>query len=60
MEDAARPGVVFMLPAFDNIDVYPLPAALIRVAPRSNDGTLADLKLALANKGDIESAADID
>jgi predicted AlkP superfamily pyrophosphatase or phosphodiesterase len=40
-------GVV--LPAFDNVDVYPLLAALIGVAPRSNDGSLADLKPALAN-----------
>ncbi|WP_366928789.1 alkaline phosphatase family protein [Phenylobacterium sp.] len=42
-----RHGVV--LPAFDNVDVYPLLAALTGVAPRPNDGTLADLQPALAN-----------
>ena len=38
---AFRKGVV--QPAFDNVDVYPLLAALIGVAPQPNDGHLADL-----------------
>jgi predicted AlkP superfamily pyrophosphatase or phosphodiesterase len=42
-----RHGVV--LPPFDNVDVYPLLAALIGVAPLANDGNPADLKTALAN-----------
>jgi predicted AlkP superfamily pyrophosphatase or phosphodiesterase len=36
-------------PAFDNVDVYPLLAALIGVTPEPNDGRLADLAPALAN-----------
>ncbi|WP_334177675.1 ectonucleotide pyrophosphatase/phosphodiesterase [Pseudoxanthomonas sp.] len=32
------PGV--QLPAFDNVDVYPLLAHLLRIAPAPNDGTL--------------------
>ena len=43
---AFRKGVV--LPAFDNVDVYPLLAALVGVKPRPNDGRLADLAPALA------------
>ncbi|HZZ30636.1 MAG TPA: ectonucleotide pyrophosphatase/phosphodiesterase [Phenylobacterium sp.] len=35
--------------AFDNVDIYPLLAALIGVKPQPNDGTLADLAAALAN-----------
>jgi predicted AlkP superfamily pyrophosphatase or phosphodiesterase len=42
---AFRKGTV--LPAFDNVDVYPLLAALVGVAPQSNDGNLADLAPAL-------------
>lgn len=38
---AFRKGVV--LPAFDNVDVYPLLTALIGVKPQLNDGNLADL-----------------
>ncbi|THD65629.1 ectonucleotide pyrophosphatase/phosphodiesterase [Phenylobacterium sp.] len=41
-----RHGVV--QPAFDNVDVYPLLAALIGVKPEQNDGHLADLAGALA------------
>jgi len=40
-------GVV--LPAFDNVDVYPLLAKLVGVAPRPNDGALADIAPALAH-----------
>ncbi|HEX3366370.1 ectonucleotide pyrophosphatase/phosphodiesterase [Phenylobacterium sp.] len=36
------------LPSFDNVDVYPLLAALTGVKPRPNDGRLADLAPALA------------
>ncbi|HEX4709467.1 ectonucleotide pyrophosphatase/phosphodiesterase [Phenylobacterium sp.] len=35
-------------PAFDNVDIYPLLAALIGVADRPNDGRLADLTSSLA------------
>jgi predicted AlkP superfamily pyrophosphatase or phosphodiesterase len=42
---AFRKGVV--LPAFDNVDVYPLLAALVGVKPQANDGNLADLAPAL-------------
>jgi predicted AlkP superfamily pyrophosphatase or phosphodiesterase len=38
---AFRKGVV--QPAFDNVDVYPLVAALTGVKPQPNDGHLADL-----------------
>jgi predicted AlkP superfamily pyrophosphatase or phosphodiesterase len=41
-----RRGVV--LPPFDNVDVYPLVAALIGVTPLPNDGALSDLKAAFA------------
>jgi predicted AlkP superfamily pyrophosphatase or phosphodiesterase len=41
-----RHGVT--LPAFDNVDVYPLLAALIGVKPQPNDGNLADLAPAIA------------
>ena len=44
---AFRHGVT--LASFDNVDVYPLLAALVGIAPRPNDGTLADLKAGLAN-----------
>jgi predicted AlkP superfamily pyrophosphatase or phosphodiesterase len=44
---AFRSGVV--LPAFDNIDVYPLAAGLIGVTPRSSDGTATVFALALTN-----------
>ena len=40
-----REGVV--VPAFDNVDVYPLLARLLRVRPAPNDGTLAPLLPAL-------------
>jgi predicted AlkP superfamily pyrophosphatase or phosphodiesterase len=43
---AFRRGV--RLPTFDNVDVYPLLAALVGVAPQPNDGRLADLAPALA------------
>ncbi len=42
---AFRKGVV--LPAFDNVDVYPLLTALIGVKPQPNDGELAHLRPAL-------------
>ncbi|GAB6195124.1 alkaline phosphatase family protein [Lysobacter xanthus] len=35
------------LPTFDNVDVYPLLARLLGVAPRPNDGTLATFEPAL-------------
>ena len=35
------------LPAFDNVDVYPLVARLIGVPPRPNDGTLSTFAPAL-------------
>ncbi len=44
---AFRHGV--KLKTFDNVDVYPLLAKLIGVAPQPNDGALADLQPALAN-----------
>lgn len=44
---AFRKGAV--LPVFDNVDVYPLLAALVGVKPQPNDGNLADLAPALAN-----------
>jgi len=43
---AFRPGAV--LPLFDNVDVYPLLARLIGVAPRPNDGSIAPFRDALA------------
>jgi len=43
---AFRHGVT--LKSFDNVDVYPLLAALVGVKPRPNDGNLADLAPALA------------
>jgi hypothetical protein len=43
---AFRHGVV--LKSFDNVDVYPLLARLVGVAPQPNDGNLADLTPALA------------
>ncbi len=42
-----RRGVV--LPPFDNVDVYPLLAAVTGVTPLPNDGNLADLKAAFAH-----------
>ena len=44
---AFRRGV--RLPTFDNVDVYPLLARLIGVAPQPNDGRLADVRPALAH-----------
>ena len=41
-----RHGVT--LPMFDNVDVYPLLAALIGVKPQPNDGNLTDLAAGLA------------
>ncbi|GAA4792467.1 ectonucleotide pyrophosphatase/phosphodiesterase [Lysobacter hankyongensis] len=38
-------GVV--LPAFDNVDIYPLLARLLRVQPAPNDGSLASTEAAL-------------
>ena len=43
---AFREGVV--LPAFDNVDVYPLLARLVGIAPAPNDGDIAPLLPALA------------
>lgn len=40
-----RPGVV--LPAFDNVSVYPLLARLVGVRPAANDGDLDDTRAAL-------------
>jgi predicted AlkP superfamily pyrophosphatase or phosphodiesterase len=40
-----KPGVV--LPAFENVDIYPLLARLLRVRPAPNDGTLASTEAAL-------------
>ena len=45
---AFRGGVA--LPAFDNVDVYPLLAQLIGVTPRANDGSIATFAPAL-NQG---------
>ncbi len=42
---AIRPGVV--LPAFDNVSVYPLLARLLDIPPASNDGRLEDTAAAL-------------
>lgn len=44
---AFRHGV--RLKTFDNVDVYPLLAKLVGVAPQPNDGDLADIAPALAN-----------
>jgi predicted AlkP superfamily pyrophosphatase or phosphodiesterase len=44
---AFRSGVV--LPPFDNVDVYPLLAKLVGMAPRPNDGTIRVFSRALAN-----------
>ncbi|MFL5296388.1 MAG: ectonucleotide pyrophosphatase/phosphodiesterase [Phenylobacterium sp.] len=44
---AFRRGVT--LKTFDNVDVYPLLAKLVGVAPQLNDGALADLAPALAD-----------
>ena len=35
------------LPAFDNVDVYPLLAHLLGIAPAANDGDIAPLRPAL-------------
>jgi predicted AlkP superfamily pyrophosphatase or phosphodiesterase len=35
------------LPPFDNVDVYPLLAKLVGIAPATNDGDLAPLRPAL-------------
>jgi predicted AlkP superfamily pyrophosphatase or phosphodiesterase len=45
---AFRSGVV--LPAFDNVDVYPLLARLMGLRPLANDGRLAPLEAALARR----------
>ena len=42
---AFRKGVV--IPAFDNVDVYPLMARLLGIPPRANDGDIAPLLPAL-------------
>ncbi len=44
---AFRAGVA--LPAFDNVDVYPLVAGLIGIAPRPSDGSAAVFAPALTN-----------
>ncbi len=41
-----RPGTT--LPAFDNVDIYPLLAHLLAIAPAPSDGRLAPLRRALA------------
>jgi len=38
------------LPTFDNVDVYPLLAKLLGVAPQPNDGKLADVAPALLTR----------
>jgi predicted AlkP superfamily pyrophosphatase or phosphodiesterase len=43
---AFRKGAV--QPAFDNVDIYPLLARLVGVAPQPNDGRVADLAPSLA------------
>jgi predicted AlkP superfamily pyrophosphatase or phosphodiesterase len=43
---AFRRGVI--LPAFDNVSVYPLLARLVGVKPAPNDGTIRDVEAALA------------
>jgi hypothetical protein len=45
---AFRSGVV--LPAFDNVDVYPLLARLMGLRPLANDGRLAPLEAALGRR----------
>lgn len=45
---AFRRGVV--LPAFDNVDVYPLLAKLVGIAPARNDGEMAPLLPALRDE----------
>lgn len=40
------------LPAFDNVDVYPLLAHLLRITPAPNDGTLESLQPALKPRAD--------
>jgi predicted AlkP superfamily pyrophosphatase or phosphodiesterase len=40
-----KPGV--LLPAFDNVDIYPLLARLLRLRPAPNDGSLASTEAAL-------------
>ncbi len=42
---AFRPGVV--LPAFDNVDVYPLLAHLLNIKPEPNDGNFDEVREAL-------------
>lgn len=42
---AFNPGT--LLPPFDNVDVYPLLADLLGIAPAANDGSLAPLRPAL-------------
>ena len=43
---AFRKGVV--IPAFDNVDVYPLMTRLLHIPMRENDGDIAPLLPALA------------
>jgi hypothetical protein len=45
---AFRSGVV--LPAFDNVDVYPLLARLMGLRPLANDGRSAPLEAALGRR----------
>ncbi|MFT3762384.1 MAG: ectonucleotide pyrophosphatase/phosphodiesterase [Pseudoxanthomonas sp.] len=47
---AFRDGVV--LPRFDNVDVYPLLARLLGIAPAPNDGDIAPLLPALKDAGE--------
>ncbi len=44
---ALRNGVV--LPAFDNVDVYPLLAHLLGIKPEANDGNFDEVRAALIN-----------
>ena len=41
------------LPAFDNVDVYPLLATLLGLAPARNDGTAATFAPVLAPRADM-------
>ena len=46
---AFRTGVV--VPPFDNVDVYPLLAHLLRIKPEANDGNFDDVRNTLIDSG---------
>ena len=46
---AFRSGMV--MPPFDNVDVYPLLAHLLRIRPERNDGNFEDVRKALIDSG---------